>query len=340
MTAGGGVAAGMFPESVGFIGLGVMGQPMAGHLLRAAAPANAKVHVFTRSPARAEDLIAAGAVWQPSAKMVAKACDVVVVMVPDLPDVADVVTGPDGIVAGARKRTVVVVGSTVSPEGIRELAASASRASGGAVKLIDAPVSGGEEGALEGTLAIMVGGADEDVTDAWAVLQAMGTPGHVGPTGAGQVAKACNQIVVAATLVALGEAAALAERSGLDVDGVFELLQNGLAGSRVLETKRRRIVAKDYSPPSGRVRFLAKDLGFAMTEAERTGTVTPHLQALYSMFGQLVSQGYGDMDTSVLRAFVEARGQESHADGPPPEAVTSADQGADLGASGDGQAAR
>jgi 2-hydroxy-3-oxopropionate reductase len=340
MTAGGGVAGGTFPESVGFIGLGVMGQPMAGHLLRAATSANAGVHLFTRSPVRAEDLIAAGAVWQPSAKMVAEACDVVVVMVPDLPDVADVVTGPDGIVAGARKRTVVVVGSTVSPEGIRELATSASRASGGAVRLIDAPVSGGEEGALAGTLAIMVGGADKDVTDAWAVLQAMGTPGHVGPTGAGQVAKACNQIVVAAALVALGEAAVLAERCGLSVDGVFELLQNGLAGSRVLETKRHRIVAKDYSPPSGRVRFLAKDLGFAITEAERTGTVTPHLQALYAMFVELVSQGYGDMDTSVLRAFVAARGQKSQTYRSPPEAVTSADQGAGLGTSEDGQTAR
>jgi 2-hydroxy-3-oxopropionate reductase len=277
-------------------------------------------------------------VWQPSAKMVAEACDVVVVMVPDLPDVTDVVTGLDGIVAGARGRAVVVVGSTVSPQGVRELAVHASRASDGVVRLIDAPVSGGEEGAQEGTLAIMVGGADEDVGQAWAVLQAMGTPGHVGPTGAGQVAKACNQIVVAATLLALGEAAVLAERSGLDVDGVFELLQNGLAGSRVLETKRHRIAARDYSPPSGRVRFVAKDLGFAITEAERTGMVTPHLRALYSTFVQLVSQGYGDMDTAVLRAFVEA--QEQSNDGSSRDGAASADQAAGLEAEGDDRAAR
>ena len=307
MMAAEGIGGCAFPESVGFIGLGVMGEPMASHLLKAAVTANSTLRIFTRSPGRARDLIAQGAIWEPTGKKIAEACGVIVVMVPDIPDVSDVVMGPEGIVAGAQQPTVVVVSSTVSPEGMRELASRATDQSGGLVRLIDAPVSGGEEGALEGTLSIMVGGHDEDVARAQPVLEAMGAPGHVGPIGAGQVAKACNQIIVAATLLALGEAAVLAERSGLNVEEVVDLLQNGLAGSRVLETKRHRISARDYYRPSGRVRFMAKDLSFAVTEAERTGMVAPHLEALYVTFTQLVKQGYGDMDTSVLRAFIEAQ---------------------------------
>jgi 2-hydroxy-3-oxopropionate reductase len=301
-----------FPESVGFIGLGVMGLPMASHLVKAAGSTSSTVHVFTRTRTRADDLVAAGAKWDATASKIAATCDVVVVMVPDLPDVRDVVLGRQGLLTGARGRTVVVVSSTVSPEGLRDLAARAGERSGGAVGLMDAPVSGGEEGALEGTLSIMVGGADEDVARAWPVLEAMGAPGHVGPLGAGQVAKACNQIIVAANLVALGEAAVLADRSGLSVADLFDLLQHGLAGSRVLETKGGRIASKDYDRPSGRVRFMAQDLGFAVAEAERAGMVTPHLQCLYSTFTELVRRGFGDMDSSVTRAFVEAQVDLAH----------------------------
>ena len=235
-----------------------------------------------------------------TASRIAAACDVIVVMVPDLPDLAEVILGREGLLAGAQGRTVVVVSSTVSPDGLRDLASRAADRSGGDVVLIDAPVSGGEEGARRRLSPSW-----------WVVRTAMSPafglscrpwapPGTSGSIGAGQIAKACNQIIVAANLVAVGEAAVLAERSGLNVADLFGLLQHGLASSRVLETKGERIAAKDYGEPSGRVRFITKDLGFAVAEAERTGMVAPHLRCLYSMFTELVGQGYGDMDTSAI----------------------------------------
>ena len=141
----------------------------------------------------------------------------------------------------------------------------------GRVRVIDAPVSGGSEGAQAGTLSIMVGGDERDVNDAWPVLAACGNPVHLGPLGSGQVAKACNQMIVAATVLALGEAAVLADRSGLDLDELFRLLAGGYAGSRILETRGDRIVREDYSP-SGAARYMVKDLRFAATVAQATGT--------------------------------------------------------------------
>jgi 2-hydroxy-3-oxopropionate reductase len=302
-----------FPRAVGFIGLGLMGRPMAGRVLDAATSAGASLHLFSRRSSGAEELIARGANWAGSAKEIGSACDAVVVMVPDLPQVEDVLDGPDGLLAGVTRPTVVGVGSTVSPEGLRILAMRVASASEDLVHLVDAPVSGGEEGALAGSLSIMVGGGASDVAVLWPVLQALGTPAHLGAIGAGQVAKACNQIIVAATLLALAEAAMLADRSGLDVGTLFDLLRNGLAGSRVLETKRSRFVTKDYSP-SGRASFMTKDLNFAVTEAQRTGLVAPLLQLLSATFNQLVEQGFGNQDTSVVRAFVEARSFAAQSD--------------------------
>lgn len=275
---------------------------MAGHLLRA----GFALHVTARRPAVADVLVADGAHWHATARDVAAdvTVDVVVLMVPDLPDVESVLDGPDGLLAGVRRPVRIVVSSTVSPEGLRALDARVRRTTGGLACLVDAPVSGGEEGALAGSLSIMIGGADDDVAVVRPVLLALGTPAHLGPLGAGQVAKACNQLIVAATVLALGEASVLAERSGLDVAALFDLLGGGFAGSRVLEVKARRFADHDHSP-SGPAKFMVKDLGFATDEATRTGTATPLLDALRGVFTDLTARGYGEQDTAVVQAYLE-----------------------------------
>jgi 2-hydroxy-3-oxopropionate reductase len=294
--------AGPGAPTVGLIGLGVMGRPMATRL-HAAMPMATWVH--SRQPRAGRELVLAGAHWAATPRELAEHCDVVIVMVPDLPEIEDVLSGPGGLLADAGP-TVVVVCSTVSPDGLRMVAGRVARDTDGRVHVIDAPVSGGEEGAIAGTLSIMVGGAGPDVVRAWPALQAMGRPAHLGPTGAGQVAKACNQMIVAATLLALGESVVVARRSGLDIDALLELLGGGLAGSRVLETKRRRLVERDYRR-SGPARFMVKDLGFAIDEAEAKGVTTAQLRLSQELFRDLVDRGYGDQDTSVVQAYVESR---------------------------------
>jgi len=285
---------------VGVIGLGVMGAPMAGHILRT----GFALHVTARRPAQADALVAAGARWQPTARELARHCDVVVLMVPDLPDVELVLHGPDGLLADPDRPSIVVISSTVSAAGVRHLGTLVRKQTGGRVRVVDAPVSGGEEGAKEGTLAVMMGGAPEDVAVVLPVLAATGTAVHLGPLGAGQVAKACNQMVVAATVVALGEAAVVAERAGLDVAAMLDLLAGGYAGSRVLEVKKRRFATHDHSP-SGAARFMVKDLSFATDEARSTNTATPQLDVLRAVFTDLTAQGLGDLDTAVVQAYIE-----------------------------------
>jgi len=189
---------------------------------------------------------------------------------------------------------------------LRELAERLLVESGGLVHLIDAPVTGGEEGAIAGTLSILVGGADDDVRTAWPVLESMGNPFHLGPLGSGAIAKFCNQLIVAATVTALGEAAVLGERSGLDLAVLFEALGGGYAGSRVLETRARRFVEGDYHP-SGAAKYMVKDLGFALDEAERVRVDAPQLAMLSEFFGDLSARGFGDQDISVTRAYIESR---------------------------------
>ena len=287
------------PE-VGFVGLGVMGAPMAGHILRAGFP----LHVTARRPARASALVDAGATWQPTAREVAARSDVVVLMLPDLPDVEALLDGPDGLLAGVTRPLVLVISSTVSPDGVRRLDARLREQTGGLVHVVDAPVSGGEEGAMAGTLAVMIGGEVTDVEVVLPVLAAIGTAVHLGPSGAGQVAKACNQMIVAATVLALGEVSVVAERAGLDVGALFNLLGSGYAGSRNLGVKGPRFAAHDHSP-SGPARFMVKDLGFATEEAARSGTATPQLDVLRGAFTDLTDRGLGDQDTAVVQAYIE-----------------------------------
>ena len=289
--------------TVGFIGLGAMGGPMARNLVT---DARVRVRVTARSRTKAADLVAVGAEWRETPRSLAADADVMVLMLPDLPEVEAVLDGPDGILAAESADLVLVVSSTSSPDGVRALQARLDERTGGRVRVVDAPVSGGVEGAAAGTLSIMVGGATDDVRRVLPVLDACGTAVHLGPLGAGQVAKACNQMIVAATVLALGEAAVLAERSGLDLPVLFDLLAGGYAGSRILETRGRTIVDQDYRP-AGLAKYMVKDLGFAADVADRTGTNAVLLPAVRSGFTELVDRGLGDFDIAVTRRFIAER---------------------------------
>ena len=288
--------------ATGVIGLGVMGHPMAANILRS----GTAVHITGRTREKYGDLIEAGAVWHNTARALADAVGVIVLMLPDLPQVEEILTGPDGILAGRFDDLLLIVASTSSPIEVRDLGRRLALETEGRIRVIDAPVSGGSEGAKAGTLSIMVGGTERDVNDAWPVLAACGNPAHLGPLGSGQVAKACNQMIVAATVLALGEAAVLADRSGLDLDKLFRLLAGGYAGSRILQTRGGRIVREDYSP-SGAARYLVKDLRFAATVAQATGTHAILLPVLQAAFNELTERGYGDHDISVTRRYVAQR---------------------------------
>lgn len=283
--------------TVGVLGLGNMGLPMAQHLLRE----RGALSVWSRTR-RSGDLEAAGARWAETPRALAADADVILVMLPDLPQLEQALDGPDGILAAQRPLTLLI-GSTSSPTGVRALA---ERLAPHGIAVADCPVSGGEDGARAGTLSIMIGGDDATARVASEVLSACGTPEHLGPLGAGEVAKACNQMIVASTILALADAAVLAARSGIDLDRLFTLLGRGYAGSRLLESRKAALIDEDYRP-SGPAKYMVKDLGFAHDVAEATGTTPALLDVLRERFDALVAAGLGDQDLSVARRFVEER---------------------------------
>lgn len=289
--------------TVGVIGLGAMGAPMAMNMLRRP---DTTVRITGRSPDKHRGLVRAGAQWCDTPRSLAAGCSVVLLMLPDLPEVEAVLAGPEGLLAANPDNLLLIISSTSSPTGVRALADRLADQTQGAVRVIDAPVSGGVDGATAGTLSIMVGGAEADVAEALPLLAACGTPVHLGPLGAGQVAKACNQMIVSATILALGEAAVLADRSGLDLARLFDLLAGGYAGSRILATRGERIVRQDYSP-SGVAKYMVKDLAFATAVAEGTDTHPVLLPVLAQAFEELTAAGLGDNDISVTRRFIAER---------------------------------
>lgn len=297
---------------VGVIGLGVMGRPMAANLLAA----GASVHVTGRIRSRYDDLVDAGAQWHDSPRSLAGAAEVVLLMLPDLPEVEQVLAGPEGILAAGPEDLVVIISSTSSPDGIRDLDERLADQTDGAVRVVDAPVSGGPEGAAAGTLSIMIGGSSADVGRALPVLAACGNPVHLGPLGSGQVAKACNQMIVAATILALGEATVLADRSGLDLDHLFDLLAGGYADSRILATRGERLRTQDYRPAAP-ARYLLKDLSFAAAVAESTDTATVLLPALHAAFAELTERGLGENDIAVTAATSSSAGPATRLPGCP-----------------------
>lgn len=265
------------------LGLGKMGLPMSQHVARAGLP----VRAVNRSPREVADPPEG---WSFTTDLDA-ALDGAAVVVTVLPDLAQVREQlDDRLVAG---QTVVVMG-TVSPVAVR---AWGKELAGRDVHVVDAPVSGGTVGAQDATLSIMVGGADDDVARVRPVLEAMGTPHHLGPLGSGQLAKACNQVVVATTLAALGEAVALGERGGLDVGALLDVLAGGLAGSRALEVKRDLLASGDFTP-QGSAAFQHKDLGFALEAARASGVAVPVTATVDQLFGAMRWTGHGEDDHS------------------------------------------
>lgn len=279
-----------------------MGAPMAGHLL----DAHGTLAITGRSRRHAS-LEASGAVWCDTAAELATRSDIVVAMLPDLPELEAVLQGPDGLVAGVEGPLLLIIGSTSSASGVRDLAARLEEETSGRLRVVDAPVSGGEDGAIAGTLSIMLGGDHEDTDRAAAVLRPCGTPVRLGPLGAGEVAKACNQLVVSATMLALSEATVIADRNGIDPEALWNLLGGGYAGSNLLRSRQEKLVTRDYRP-SGVAKYMVKDLAFADDAASAAAVNPVLLPALRSAFDELVAAGMGDEDLVVARKLIEERG--------------------------------
>jgi 2-hydroxy-3-oxopropionate reductase len=288
---------------VGVVGLGVMGAPMAGNLV----DAGFDVVVSSRSPGPVDELAAKGARGVTSAREVAAASDVVIVTVPDTPDMQDVMNGPEGLLAGAHAGLVVIDCGSHDPEAMLGFAASLA---GYGADFLDAPLSGGEVGAREGTLSIMVGGSAETLERARPALEAVGqTIVHMGDVGAGQVAKAANQLVVAAEIQALAEAYTMAKSAGIDPSLVFEALGAGLAASRVLELNGPRMISGDYTP-GGKAWFHLKDLRNAESVARAHDLELPALALVLDAYRRLVESGGGDLDHTALLTLLEKEQHE------------------------------
>jgi 2-hydroxy-3-oxopropionate reductase len=285
-------------QMIGFIGLGIMGRPMARNLLKAGYP----LVVHSRSRGPVDELVAAGARAGASAKDVAGQCDVLITMLPNSPDVELVAVGKDGIIEGARRGLVYVDMSTISPI-VSQKVGQALGAKG--VPMLDAPVSGGEKGAIDGALSIMVGG-DQAVFDAvLPIFQAMGkTITRLGPLGFGGFTKLANQIIVAVNLTALAEALTLAKKAGLDRELTLKALAGGLAGSKCLDQKAPNYVANSYKP-GFKIDLHFKDLGLIMESARALGVPLPATAVVQELFSALRVKGRGGLDHSGVITLLE-----------------------------------
>ena len=287
------------PERVAFMGLGIMGKPMARHLLEAGFP----LTVHSRSPGPVDELVSAGALRAGSPSEAAGGSDVVITMLPNTPDVEQVLLGDEGVASGTVAGTLVIDMSTIGPAPTRAIA-EALAAHG--AEMLDAPVSGGEKGAVEGTLSIMVGGSVEGFARALPLFHAMGSNiVHVGPSGAGQVTKACNQLVVAATIEAVAEALVLAERSGVDPVKVRQALMGGFAGSKILEVHGQRMLDRAFEP-GFRARLHRKDARIVLDAARESGASIPSFEVVAAQLDRLVDgAGRGDLDHSALFTLLD-----------------------------------
>ena len=284
--------------TIGFIGLGIMGRPMAHNLLKAGFP----LIVHNRHQEVTGEFLAAGARASALPREIAASCDVVITMLPGPTQVEEVLFGPEGVIEGAHKDLLVIDMSTISPQVASTLAARLHQQG---ITMLDAPVSGGDKGAISGTLSIMVGGDEETFRRCMPIFQAMGkTIVHVGGSGAGQVVKACNQVVVALVIEAVSEALVLGSKAGIDPAKVLQVLDGGLAANRVMELRGASMLAHDFTP-GGRVRFHHKDLGFALETARVHGVSLPVTALVDQMFAALEAKGRGDLDHSALLTYLE-----------------------------------
>jgi 2-hydroxy-3-oxopropionate reductase len=285
-------------QVIGFIGLGIMGRPMAKNLLKAGYP----LVVHSRSRGPVDEIARAGAKVGSSPRDVAAQSDVLITMLPNSPDVELVALGRDGIIEGARPGLLFVDMSTISPIVSKKVGEALAAKS---VKMLDAPVSGGERGAVDGALSIMVGG-DKAVFDAvLPIFQAMGkTITHLGPLGFGGFTKLANQIIVAVNLTALGEALTLAKKAGLDRDLTLTALAGGLAGSKCLDQKKPNYLADTYNP-GFKIDLHFKDLGLIMESARALGVPLPTTAVVQELFSALRVKGRGGLDHSGVITLLE-----------------------------------
>lgn len=289
-------------EKVGFIGLGIMGKPMAKNLLEA----GHELVVYNRTTEKAEELAGDGATVAGSPKEVAEQSDVIITMLPDSPQVEEVLAGEGGILEGIREGSLIVDMSTISPVVTKELAAKAGEHG---ASMLDAPVSGGDVGAIDGTLSIMVGGSEADFERAGPLFEAMGkTITHVGEVGAGQVVKACNQIVVALTIEAVSEALVLGSKAGVDPAKILDVLGGGLAGNKVMEVKREKMLGHSFDP-GFKIELHHKDLGIALATGREYGVSLPVTAVVDQMLEALKAKGRGDRDHSAILTLIEEQAQ-------------------------------
>ena len=285
-------------ERIGFIGLGIMGKPMAHNLLKA----GYSLAVYNRSDGPVEELVAAGATAAASPQAVAANADVVVTIVTDTPDVQQVLLGENGVIHTIAQDAVVIDMSTISPTATREIVRSIQEKG---ASMLDAPVSGGEGGAIAGALSIMVGGEEAVFNRCLPIFETLGKNiVHVGQSGAGQLTKLCNQIAVAVTNLAMSEALIFGAKSGLDLKKMQHAIQGGAAGSWQLSNLAPRVLERDFAP-GFMVKLQQKDLRLVLQEADRLKLSLPATGLVHHLFHALESQGAGDEGTQALVKVLE-----------------------------------
>lgn len=282
----------------GFIGLGIMGKPMAGNLLRA----GYQLVVCNRSQGAVQELVAAGAEAASSPREVGARCGVIVTMLPNSPHVKEVVLGPNGILEGAKPGTVIVDMSSISPLAVREIAATAAEKG---IEMLDAPVSGGEPKAIDGTLSIMVGGKQEIFDRCFELLSTLGTSVvHCGDIGAGNVTKLANQIIVALNIAAMSEALVLGAKAGVAPETIYQAIRGGLAGSMVLDAKAPMVLNGNFKP-GFRIELHLKDLANALETGHEVGVPLPLTSQVMEIMQALKVDGRADHDHGGIIQFYE-----------------------------------
>ena len=276
-----------------------MGKPMAGHLLKG----GYRVVVHNRSRGPVDELVAAGATAAASPAEVARAATMVITMLPDTPDVERVLTGPDGVLSAIQKGAIVIDMSSISPVATERLAKAVAEKG---ASMLDAPVSGGEIGAINAALSIMVGGEEAAFARAKPILEKMGNAEkiiHIGKSGAGQVCKVCNQVAIGGALSGVSEAIALAKKAGVDAGKVRQALLGGFAASRVLEVHGERMLTGNYKP-GFRTRLYQKDLRLANEAASANGVAVPGTANVTQLVNALVASGGGDLDYAAIATVI------------------------------------
>ena len=276
-----------------------MGKPMAGHLLKG----GYRLIVHNRSRGPVDELVAAGATAAASPAEVARAATVVITMLPDTPDVERVLTGPDGVLSAIQKGAIVIDMSSISPVATERLAKAVAEKG---ASMLDAPVSGGEIGAINAALSIMVGGEEAAFARAKPILEKMGNAEkiiHIGKSGAGQVCKVCNQVAIGGALSGVSEAIALAKKAGVDAGKVRQALLGGFAASRVLEVHGERMLTGNYKP-GFRTKLYQKDLRLANDAAGANGVAVPGTANVTQLVNALVASGGGDLDYAAIATVI------------------------------------